>query len=136
MGYTRNSLLFSWTVLQTKGWRSRLGPALANAFLNHYEKLLLEECPLSFAPLFYAEYVDYILILQQSEEDYSRLTDYLSSKHPNINFTFEIEDNDCSAFLDGNMYSPEVKLSLSVHHEDTFSGLFTNRSCKTCIRKG
>ena len=112
-----------------------MGSALANAFLSHYEKLLLEEGHLSFVPLFYAEYVDYIFILQQFKEDYSRLADHLSSKHPNINFTFEIEDNDCSAFLDGNMYSPEGKLSLSVHHKDT-SGLFTNRSCKTCIRKG
>ena len=37
---------------------SPLGPALANAFLAHHETVWLEECPLSFAPIFFARYVD------------------------------------------------------------------------------
>ena len=47
---------------------SPLGPALANAFLAHHETVWLEECPLSFAPIFFARYVDeiYIEILIES----------------------------------------------------------------------
>ena len=40
---------------------SPLGPALANAFLAHHETHWLEDCPLSFAPVFFARYVDDIL---------------------------------------------------------------------------
>ena len=105
---------------------SPLGPALANVFLCHYEKHWLEECPLSFAPLFYARYVDDIFVLLRSKEHVSRLADYLSSKHPNIKFTFEIEENDCLPFLDVNVYRCDGKFSSSVHRKDTFSGVFTN----------
>ena len=41
---------------------SPLGPALANACLCHHEQYWLENCPLAFAPIFYARYVDDILL--------------------------------------------------------------------------
>ena len=83
---------------------SPLGPALANAFLCHHEKHWLDDCPLSFAPVFYARYVDDIFVLLRSREHITRLANYLSSKHPNINFTYEVEVNDCLPFLDVNVF--------------------------------
>ena len=105
---------------------SPLGPALANAFLCHHEKSWLEDCPLSYAPVFYARYVDDIFVLLRSREHIERLAAYLSSKHPNINFTFEVEENNCLPFLDVNVFRDSEKFSSSVHRKDTFSGVFTN----------
>ena len=105
---------------------SPLGPALANAFLCHHEQYWLENCPLAFAPVFYARYVDDIFVLLRSREHVTRLADYLSSQHHNINFTFEIEENDCLPFLDVRVYRDANKFTTSVHRKDTFSGVFTN----------
>ena len=52
---------------------SPLGPALANAFLCHHEKDWLDECPLLFAPVFYARYVDDIFVLLRAREHVERL---------------------------------------------------------------
>ena len=105
---------------------SPLGPALANAFLCHHEEYWLENCPLAFAPIFYARYVDDIFVLLKSREHVERLAHYLSSQHPNINFTFEMEDSDCLPFLDVKVFRDDDKFSTSVHRKDTFSGVFTN----------
>ena len=105
---------------------SPLGPALANAFLCHHERSWLEDCPLAYAPVFYARYVDDIFVLLRSRDHIERLATYLSSKHPNINFTFEVEEDNRLAFLDVNVYRDSDKFSSSVHRKDTFSGVFTN----------
>ena len=72
---------------------SPLGPALANAFLSHHETIWLEECPLAFAPIFFARYVDDIFVLVRSVEHVAKLAKYFSSKHSNIRFTYELEKN-------------------------------------------
>ena len=54
---------------------------------------VMEDCPLSFVPVFYARYVDDILVLLKSHEHIARLSNFLSSKHVNIRFTFEVENN-------------------------------------------
>ena len=105
---------------------SPLGPALANAFLCHYETQWLDDCPLSFAPALYVRYVDDIFVLLRSREHIKRLATYLSSKHPNINFTFEVEEGNCLPFLDINVYRLSDKFFSSVYRKDTFSGVFTN----------
>ena len=40
-----------------------LGPTLANAFLCHYEKNWLNECPSQFKPVVYRHYDDNIFVL-------------------------------------------------------------------------
>ena len=105
---------------------SPLGPALANAFLCHHESEWLEDCPLSFAPVFFARYVDDIFVLLRSKEHTAKLVQYLSSKHPNINFTFEEENNNVLPFLDVNVYRDANKFSSTVHRKDTFSSVYTN----------
>ena len=42
---------------------SPLGPTLANAFLVHFEKNWLQNCPSDFMPHYYLLYVDDILVL-------------------------------------------------------------------------
>ena len=105
---------------------SPLGPALANAFLCHHEADWLDDCPLSFAPVFYARYVDDIFVLLKSLGDVERLATYLSAKHVNIKFTFEIERDGVLPFLDVNVFRDANGFSTTVHRKDTFSGVFTN----------
>ena len=105
---------------------SPLGPALANAFLSHHETTWLEECPLSFAPIFYARYVDDIFVLLNKREDIIRLSHYLSSKHINIRFTYEEEIDDTLPFLDVNVFRDANHFSTTVHRKATFSGVYTN----------
>ena len=105
---------------------SPLGPALANAFLAHYETLWLEECPLSFAPIFFARYVDDIFVLLRSGDHITRLAEYLSSRHPNIRFTYELENNNTLPFLDVNVFRDAGRFSSTVHRKSTFSGVYSN----------
>ena len=105
---------------------SPLGPALANAFLAHHEVNWLDECPLSYAPLFFARYVDDIFILIRSSEHILLLAEYFSSRHPNIKFTYELENNNCIPFLDVNVFRDATKFSSTIHRKQTFSGVYTN----------
>ena len=107
---------------------SPLGPALANAFLCHHESAWLDDCPLSYAPVFYARYVDDIFVLVRSPEHVQLLATYFSSKHTNINFTFELEANNILPFLDVKVFREAVRFTTSIHRKDTFSGVFTNYS--------
>ena len=112
---------------------SPLGPALANAFLCHHEQYWLEDCPLAF----YARYVDDIFVLLRSRDHVARLTDYLSSKHCNINHKFYIRNGGqgLSTILG------RVNLSISSLHlfiEKTLfqvSLLITLLLCLKCTRK-
>ena len=71
---------------------SPLGTTLAKAFLCHYEKIWLNECPSQFKPVVYKRYVDDIFVLLESEEHLNLFVNYMNSKHRNIKFTLETED--------------------------------------------
>ena len=105
---------------------SPLGPALANAFLAHHETRWLEDCPLSFAPIFFARYVDDIFVLIRTSDHIVKLAEYFSSKHPNIRFTYELENNNTLPFLDANVFRDAGKFSSSIHRKATFSGVYSN----------
>ena len=105
---------------------SPLGPALANAFLCHHEGTWLQSCPKEFAPAFYSRYVDDIFILLYSIDHAQLLANYFSSKHRNINFTFELEQNQRLPFLDVMVFRDETKIVTSIHRKSTFSGVYTN----------
>ena len=70
---------------------SPLGPTLANAFLSHYEKNWLEQCPQEIKPLFYRRYVDNIFVLFESQDKLIKFRDYINSCHPNMSFSHEVE---------------------------------------------
>ena len=80
---------------------SPLGPLFANIFLSFHEKEWLDNCPDSFKPIFSPRYVDDSFVLYNSRDHIVPFLDYLNSKHPNIKFTFEIENDDKTLpFLD------------------------------------
>ena len=63
---------------------SALGLTLVKAFLCHYEKIWLDECPTQFKPAVYRRYVSDIFVLLKSKEHLKRYVNYMNSKHKNI----------------------------------------------------
>ena len=64
---------------------SPLGPSLANAFLAHYEQMILNE----FKRVYYKRYVDNIFVLFWSPHHLEKFNEYFNRKHANIKFTNE-----------------------------------------------
>ena len=95
-----------------------LGPILANTFLCHFEKQWLSECPPDFLPKVFKKYVDDIFVIP--------CVTYMNTKHPNIKFTSEFEQNDFFSFLDVKITRSNNQLITSVFRKATFSGVFTN----------
>ena len=57
---------------------SLLGPTIANAFLCHYEKEWLDNCPSHFKPIVYRSYVDDIFVLFSSKEHLQSFVDCMN----------------------------------------------------------
>ena len=88
---------------------------LANAFLCHYEELRLDNCLSEFKPVVYRRYVDDILFAK-----------YMNTRHNNLKFTFDFEQNNSFSFLDVKITHRSNGFSASVFCKATFSGVFTN----------
>ena len=73
---------------------SPLGSILANAFLCHFEKQWLSECPPDFLPKAFKRYVDDIFVMFLCQSHLKDFVNYMNTKHPNIKFTSEFEQND------------------------------------------
>ena len=68
-------------------------------FLCHYEMKWLD-CPIEFKPKLYKRFVDVIFVMFRSKNHVKKFVDYMNTKHPNIRFTFETEDQNSLSFLD------------------------------------
>ena len=77
-----------------------LGPTLANLFLCFHENKWLSQCPSEFKQIKYNRYVDDCFLIFKSKEHATKFLDYLNSKHKNISFTSEYENNNQLPFLD------------------------------------
>ena len=104
---------------------SPLGPTLANAFLCHFEKKWLSECPVDFLPSVYKRHVDDIFVTFNSYSQLLKFVDYMNHQHPNIKFSFEVEKKNFS-FLDVKIFRENNKFTTSVFRKPTISGVFTN----------
>ena len=51
---------------------------------------------------------------------------YMNTKHPNIKFTSEVEENDSFSFLDVKITRRNNQLVTSAFRKAAFSGVFTN----------
>ena len=103
---------------------SPLEPSLANAF--HYEKLWLDSCPLEFKPVVYRRYVDDIFVLFKPKYHLLSFAKYMNTRHKNLKFTFDFEQNNSFSFLDVKITRRSNGFSTSVFRKVTFSGIFTN----------
>jgi hypothetical protein len=105
---------------------SPLGPLFANIFLSFHEKSWLADCPSVFKPIFYRRYVDDCFLIFTSRDHMVPFLSYLNSKHPNIQFTYELENNSSLPLLDVKVIRSNGSFSTTVHHKSTSTGLFTN----------
>ena len=105
---------------------SPLGPTLATAFLCHFEKNWLNECPSQFKPVVYKRYVDDIFVLFKSKEHLKLFVNYMNLKHKNIKFTFETEDSNNCSFLDVKISGKNKRSVTPIFRKTTFNRVFTN----------
>ena len=77
---------------------SPLGPVLTNIFMCHFEESWLTNN--QFRPSIWFRYVDDTFSSFDSKDTASRFLDFLNSRHPNIKFTMELEENREIPFLD------------------------------------
>ena len=101
---------------------SPLGPVLANIFMNSLETEFLESCPTVFKPMIYKRYVDDTFAAFSNSSQANAFLDFINSKHPNINFTMELENNNSLPFLDVLVSKNDV-VTTSVYRKKTFTGL-------------
>ena len=104
---------------------SPLGPTLAMAFMCFMEEKWLSDCPDGFKPQFYRRYVDDTFLIFKSPTQVQLFLDYLNSKHPNIKFTCDCEENSTLPFLDMNVKHISNQISTSLYRKPTFTGLFS-----------
>ena len=105
---------------------SPLGPIMANAFMCSFEEKMLEDCPLSFRPLFYKRYVDDTIALFRTKEAAERFLEYMNRLHPNIKFTIEHEHENQLPFLDILITRTDHGFSTNVFRKKTFTCQGTN----------
>ena len=105
---------------------SPLGPTLANLFLCHHETTWLEDCPVQFKPVYYRRYVDDVLVLFKSKDHVKKFLRYANSKHPNIEFSYEEEEDNKLPFLDIEISRVNGNFVTSLYRKSTFSGVYLN----------
>ena len=107
---------------------SSLRPTLANAFLCHYEKGWLDSSPNKFKSKLYKRYLDDIFVMFRSRNHVKNFVDYMNTKHPNIRFTFDIENQNSFWFLNIKIIRSTKKKTFEalVYRKSTFNGVFTN----------
>jgi hypothetical protein len=101
---------------------SPLGPLFANIFLSFHEKSWLADCPSVFKPIFYRRYVDDCFLIFTSRDHgtpFQAFLSYLNSKHPNNQFTHELESNSRLSFLDVKVIRSNGSFATTVHHKST-----------------
>ena len=110
-----------------------LGPTFANIFMCDFERKHISSCPSDFKPIFYKRYVDDTFILFRDPSHAPIFLNYINSKHCNIKFTMEKEQNYKLSFLDVSVERSNNHFNTSVFRKDVFSGMgmsFFSYCCK------
>ena len=124
-----------------------VGPSYANSFLCHHESTWLNDCPVSFKPIFYRRYIDDTFLIFEHPSHIQPFLAYLNSRHPSIKFTCENEQEGKLAFLDTTIYNNNGQFSTSTYRKPTFSGrglhylsflppIYKINSIKTLLTRG
>ena len=102
---------------------SPLGP---NLFLAYHEVKWLNDCPVQFKPKYFRRYVDDVFLMFEKRNQVKKFLKYMNTRHNNIKFTLEEEENDSLSFLDIKITRENGKLTTSVFRKKTFSGVYVN----------
>ena len=118
---------------------SPLDRTLVNAFLCHYEKEWLYNCPIHFKPVMCKRYVDDIFVLFSSKEHLQFFVDYMNKQDKCLKFTSEAENDNSFSFLDIKITRHNQQFKTSVYRKPTFSGVFihyesyVDQTCKKSL---
>ena len=102
---------------------SPLGPVLANIFMCDFEQKWLTN--VDSRPSIWFRYVDDTFSLFDSEATAASFLHFLNTRHPNIKFTMELEENQEIPFLDVRIKRNLNNFKTTVHRKTTFTGLYT-----------
>ena len=109
---------------------SPLGPTLANAFLCHYEKEWLDNCPTHFKPVIHKRCVDDTqrvrFVLLSSKEHLQLFVDYVNKHNKCLKFISEAENDNSFSNIDIKITCHNQQFKTSVYKKTTFSGAFTH----------
>ena len=83
-------------------------------------------CPLQFKPKFYRGYVDDIFLLFDKKDHVKKFLKYMNTRHRNIKFTFEEDQDNKISFLDISITRVGNELQTSLFRKKTFSGVYLN----------
>ena len=103
-----------------------LSPSLANAFMCHHEEIWMKQCPEAFRPLFFRRFVDDIFCIFRDKSQAQLFKDFLNSRHKNITFTAEFENNNKLDFLDVSLTFANGLFTYKTYRKPTFTGLGTS----------
>ena len=104
---------------------SPLGPTLANICMFYWEEIWIKKCPAQFQHIYYNRFMDAKFVLFSSSDHVLKFHKYINSRHKNMTFTYEIEENNSLAFLDV-LVTREENVCTSLYRKPTFSGLYSN----------
>ena len=103
---------------------SPLGPVLANIFMCHFEEKWIMHS--SDCPNVWFRYVDDTFTLFRNKDTAIKFLHYLNSRHGNIQFTIDFENNQQIPFLDVSIKRLDNNsFSTSIYRKRTFTGLYT-----------
>ena len=102
---------------------SSLDPALASAFMCSFESKWLPDSPNHFKPVFYRRYVNKIFGLFSSSDHANKFREFLSSKHPNINFSINKDEYYCLSFLGSDIFYQNERFVTSVYRKRIVIGV-------------
>ena len=118
--------------IQTDGvaMGSNLGCVVANVYMRFFEEMALSTAanvglP---APFLWLRYVDDVLCTFTEFCDVHNFLIFLNSLRAPIQFTLELEKNDCIPFLDLFISKRQGNLLFSVYRKPTHTGKYLNRS--------
>ena len=103
-----------------------LGPTFANAFLVHFEKNWLQNCPSEFKSHDCWRYVDDIFVLFTLPKNLEAFRNFVNGRNANMSFTNEREKQNRISFLDTAIIPKDKEFTTSVYCKPTFSGVFTH----------
>ena len=103
---------------------SPLGPVLANIFMCSFEQNWVLNN--NARPSIWFRYVDDTFTLFNNKDTALQFLQYLNSRHQNIKFTIEFEQNQEMPFLDVLVQChPNNSFSTSIHRKKIFTELYT-----------
>ena len=105
---------------------SSLGLTLANVFLCHFKEQWMSDYPIYYKTFSYRSYVGDTFLLFLSKLRVTRFLNYMNSKHRNIKFTVEPEENNSLSFINIKRFCDSRKSQTLVYRKPTFSLTFTN----------